>query len=210
MTRNHFAVFSAITALLVAFSASAQQRPSDVELAQLLRAGGHVIVIRHGATFPDQADTDPLNPDNVAKQRQLNEKGEQAAKSLGEAFRAIGVPVSKALTSNMNRAYQTAKLAGFDPVEKTADLTEGNQIVSPNENNRRAGAFKKLVSTPPPAGTNLVLVSHKPNIVDAFGKDWFEIKEGEATIFKPDGTGYVVVARVQMDDWPRIAMAAKK
>jgi hypothetical protein len=23
-------------------------------------------------------------------------------------------------------------------------------------------------------------VTHKPNILDAFGKDWFEIKEGEA------------------------------
>jgi phosphohistidine phosphatase SixA len=209
MVYSHLAVLTTLTSLLFAVPAYAQPRPSDGELAQMLRAGGYVIVLRHGATHADQADTDPLNPDNVAKQRQLNEKGEQAAKSLGEAFRAIGVPVSKALTSNMNRAYQTAKLAGFDPVEKTTDLTEGNQIVSPNENNRRAGAFKKLVSTPPPAGTNLVLVSHKPNIVDAFGKDWFEIKEGEATIFKPDGAAYQVVARVQMDEWSRI-VAAKK
>jgi hypothetical protein len=26
-----------------------------------------VIVVRHGATFPDQADTDPLNFDNMTK-----------------------------------------------------------------------------------------------------------------------------------------------
>jgi hypothetical protein len=30
-----------------------------------------VIVFRHGGTDADQADTDPLNPDNVAKQRGL-------------------------------------------------------------------------------------------------------------------------------------------
>ena len=83
-------------------------------------------------------------------------------------------------------------------------------MVSPNENNRRAAAFKKLASAVPPPGTNVLIVSHKPNTIDAFGKDWFEIKEGEATIFKPDGTSYVVVARVQMDEWPRIAAAAKK
>jgi hypothetical protein len=28
----------------------------------MLRAGGYVIVLRHGATHADQADTDPLNP----------------------------------------------------------------------------------------------------------------------------------------------------
>ena len=50
---------------------------SDKDLAQALRAGGLVIVVRHGATFPDQADTDPLNFDNVAAQRNLNDKGKE-------------------------------------------------------------------------------------------------------------------------------------
>ena len=167
-----------------------------------------MIVFRHGATHADQADTDPLNPENIARQRQLNTKGEDAAKALGKAFKGIGIPVSKAITSQFNRAYQTATLAGFDPVEKSADITEGGSVVSPNENNRRVAALLKLASTPPPAGTNVVIVTHKPNVVDAFGKDWFEVKEGEATIFRPDGAAYQVVARVQMDEWPRIAAAA--
>ena len=199
-----------IAALALNGPAIGQERPSDAELAQALRAGGHVIVIRHGATHADQADTDPLNHDNVAKQRQLNAKGEDAAKALGAAFRQIGVPVGKVVTSHFNRAYQTAKLAGFENIEKSIDVTEGGLVVSPNENNRRAAAFRKLASTNPPAGTNVVIVSHKPNTIDAFGKDWFEVKEGEATIFKPDGTAYKVVARVQMDEWSRIAAASKK
>jgi hypothetical protein len=70
-------------------------------------------------------------------------------------------------------------------------------------------ALRKLASTIPPAGSNVLIVTHKPNTIDAFGKDWFEVKEGEATIFKPDGAGYKVVARVQMDEWPRIAAGAK-
>ena len=176
----------------------------------MLRAGGYVIVLRHGATHADQADTDPLNHDNIAKQRQLNAKGEEAAKAFGDALKLMGIPVSKAITSHFNRAYQTAKLAGFDNVEKSIDITEGGLIVSPNENNRRAAAFRKLASTVPPAGSNIVIVSHKPNTIDAFGKDWFEVREGEATIFKPDGAAYKVVARVQMDEWPRMAAAARK
>jgi hypothetical protein len=33
------------------------------------------------------------------------------------------------------------------------------------------------------------------------------VKEGEASIFKPEGDSYKLVARVQMDEWPRIAAA---
>lgn len=211
MTHRRPAFLSAIAALVFAVPASAQQpRPSDIELAQALRAGGHVIVIRHGATHADQADTDPLNHDNIAKQRQLNAKGEEAAKALGAAFGQIGVPVGQAITSRFNRAYRTATLAGFEKAEKSLDVTEGGLVVPPNENTRRAAAFRKLASTIPPAGTNVVIVSHKPNIMDAFGKDWFDVKEGEASIFKAEGTSYKLVARVQMDEWPRIAATAKK
>jgi broad specificity phosphatase PhoE len=176
----------------------------------MLRIGGHVIVIRHGATNADMADTDPLNHANIAMQRQLSRKGEEAAKALGDAFKSIGVPVGQVYTSRFNRAYQTAKLAGFDKIEKSIDLTEGGLVVSPNENNRRVAAFRKLASTIPPGATNIVIVTHKPNIIDAFGKDWFEVKEGEASVFKPDGSGYKLVARVQMDEWSRIAAAVKK
>jgi broad specificity phosphatase PhoE len=208
--RSFLFVLLAIAALATAAPGYAQSRPSDAELATLLRAGGFVIVIRHGATHPDQADTDPLDTENIAKQRQLNPKGEEAAKALGAAFKQIGVPVSKVTTSQFNRAFQTAKLAGFDNVEKSVDVTEGGQVVSPNENNRRTAAFRKLVSSPPAPGTNVVIVSHKPNIIDAFGKDWFEVKEGETTIFNTDGSTYKVVARVEMGEWPRIAAAAAK
>jgi phosphohistidine phosphatase SixA len=210
MHRARFAVVAIVCGLLFAGPTFAETRPNDAELVQLLKAGGHVIVLRHGATYSDQADTDPLNPDNVAKQRQLNPKGEEAAKAFGAAVKKIGIPIGKAITSNFNRAYQTAKLAGFDNAEKSVDLTEGGLVVSPNENNRRAAAFRKLASAVPAAGTSVLIVSHKPNIIDAFGKDWFEVKEGEATIFKPNGTGYAVVARVQMDEWPRLAAAAGK
>jgi broad specificity phosphatase PhoE len=192
---------------MVPVVAQAQPAPDDKALAAALRAGGHVIVVRHGATFADQADTDPLNHENIAAQRQLNDSGKALAKSFGEALRQGNIPVGKVYTSKFNRAYQTATLAGFTDIEKTVDLTEGGLVVSPNENNRRAGALRKLLATAPKAGTNTVLISHKPNIIDALGKDWFEVKEGEASVFRPDNGKYVLVARVQMADWPRIAAA---
>jgi len=181
----------------------------DKDLAQALRAGDLVIVVRHGATFPDQADTDPLNFDNIAAQRNLNDKGKALAKAFGEALRQAQVPIGKVYTSKYNRAYETAVIAGFKDIEKTADLTEGGLIVSPNENSRRAEAFRKMLATAPKPHTNTILITHQPNIVAALGKDWFDVKEGEASIFRPADGSYKLIARVQMDEWPRIATAAK-
>jgi phosphohistidine phosphatase SixA len=191
------AVLSAVTSIATA--------ADDNELVKSLRAGGLVIVVRHGATFNDQADTDPFNFDNIAAQRNLNDKGKALATAFGGAFRQIGIPIGKVYTSKFNRAYETALLAGFKDIEKTADLTEGGLVVSPNENSRRAEAFRKMLSVTPQAGTNTILITHKPNIVEALGKDWFEVKEGEASVFHPENGSYKLVARVQMDEWSRIA-----
>jgi len=200
-----------VSFLLVTLSAfaQAQSAPDDKALAAALRGGGLVIVVRHGATFPDQADTDPFHMDNIAAQRNLNENGKSLAKAFGESLRQIGVPVGRVYTSQFNRAYETAVLAGFKNIEKTADLTEGGLVVSPNENNRRAEALRKMLSVAPTPGTNTLLITHKPNIIDALGKDWFEVKEGEASIFRPENGRYTLVARVQMADWSRIAASVK-
>jgi len=195
--------------LAIAVSTGSSAAASDQEIAQALRAGGLVIVLRHGATFPDQADTDPLNYDNIAAQRNLNDKGKMLAKQFGDALRQVGVPVGKVYTSKYNRGYETAVLAGFKDIEKTADLTEGGLVVSPNENNRRAEALRKMLAAAPDAGTNTILITHYPNIIAALGKEWFDVKEGEASIFRPENGNYTLVARIQMDEWPRIAAAAK-
>ena len=187
---------------LVVGSALAQSSPPVGAILTLLRAGGYVVVFRHGATHADQADTDPLNLDNVAKQRQLNDKGRADAKMVGDAFKAAGVPIGKSISSRFARAVQTARLIGGKDPEPTPDVTEGGLVVTPNENNRRAQALRAIATVPPAAGTNTLVVTHKPNILDAFGKDWFEIKEGEASIFKPDGKGaYTLIARVPIDQW---------
>ena len=201
------AMISLATTLATAAPAAS---PGDQDIAQALRAGGLVLVVRHGATFTDQADTDPFNFDNIAAQRNLNDKGKALAKAFGDALRQAGVPVGRVYTSKYNRAYETALIAGFRNVQKTTDLTEGGLIVSPNENNRRADAFRKMLAVAPADHSNTIVITHQPNIVAALGKDWFDVKEGEASIFRPVDGGYQLVARVQMDEWPRIATVAAK
>jgi phosphohistidine phosphatase SixA len=167
------------------------------QLVQSLRAGGYNIVVRHGATFSNQADTDPFNFDDVEKQRNLNDKGKELAKAFGDAIRRASLPVGEVYTSKFNRAYETAVLAGLEDIERTVDLTEGGLVVTPDENSRRAEAFRKMLAQIPEKGKNNFLITHKPNIIDALGKDWFDVKEGEASIFAPKGGKYELVARIQ-------------
>src|SRR5215831_12358077 len=208
-SRRIFAALLFTFVLLATLPALAQtpSTPDDKTLATALRGGGLVIVVRHGATFPDQADTDPFHLDNIAAQRNLNDNGKALAKAFGESLRQAGIPIGRVYTSQFNRAYETAVIAGFKNIEKTADMTEGGLVVSPNENNRRAEALRKMLAVAPNPGTNTILITHKPNIIDALGKDWFEVKEGEASIFRPENGRYQLIARVQMDEWPRLAAA---
>ena len=145
--------FAFLALALSVLPASAQNQVSQSELIAALRGGGHVIIFRHGATHPDQADTDPLNHANVDKQRQLNDNGRAVARDVGAAFRKLQIPVGAVYTSMFHRAIETAKLGDFGEVKPSADVTEGGLVVSPNENNRRAQAMRKLVSTAPPTGT---------------------------------------------------------
>src|ERR1700716_4490058 len=93
---------------LLPLAANSQPAASQTEWINALRQGGHVIVFRHGATYADQADTDPLNPQNVAKQRQLNDDGRALAKSIGESMHKLRIPVAQVQTSMFQRAATPA------------------------------------------------------------------------------------------------------
>jgi broad specificity phosphatase PhoE len=207
MSSIRVALVCAMLGLLPA-AAGGQPALSQAEWINDLRLGGYVIVLRHGATVSDQAGTDSMSRPNVPAQRQLNEQGRAQAKSIGESLRKLKIPVGRVLTSPIQRAVDTGRLLGFGEVIATPDLAESGHGDSPDENNRRAQAFRKLVAERPPADNNVVIVTHKPNIVDAFGKDWLNVSEGEASVFEPDGNGGIkLIARVQASEWSRLAQA---
>ena len=180
----------------------------EIDLQGMLRAGGLVILMRHGPTSPGQGDGE----------RNLNDAGKAMAINFGDALRQMRVPVGAVYTSELNRAYQMAVLAGFTVVDKTADLTEtsasmgkpadieAGRTVSSNEKSRRADALRKMLGTQPDEGANTIIITHKPNIVDALGEGWTDVKEGEASIFRPAPNGsYHLIARLQIEEWPRLA-----
>src|SRR5262249_23164206 len=103
MTRHRgrfsLAVFAAALSLLALTDRGAY---AETEWVNALRQGGYAIVFRHGATHQDQADTDPLNPQNVAQQRQLNDAGRAKPKKMPSAS-------SESLSASSRRARSIAR-----------------------------------------------------------------------------------------------------
>jgi phosphohistidine phosphatase SixA len=195
-------------------TANSQPATSQAEWINDLRLGGYVIVFRHGATYSDQTSTDPMSRrtadptsrQNVSAERQLNDQGRAQAKSIGESMRKLRIPVGLVLTSTTQRAVDTATLLGVGEVTALPDLAEAGPELSPDEKDRRAVEFRKLVAQRPPADNNVVIVSHKPNVVDAFGRAWSDVREGEASVFEPDGhSGYKLIVRIRADEWGALA-----
>lgn len=100
-------------------------------------------------------------------------------------------------------------MAGFKTIERTDDLTlaygPSGLVISPNENKRRAEALHKMLTIAPMPVTNTILITHQPNIVDALGKHFSALKEGEALVFRPENGTFTLVARIPIEEWPQLA-----
>jgi phosphohistidine phosphatase SixA len=170
-------------------------------LVEALRRGGYVIYFRHAATDRTQTDTDTQNLENCQTQRNLNDQGRADAQVIGEAFRRLGIPVGQVLSSGFCRARDTAQLA-FGRAEITPDLTGFPSALR----EQRIAALRDMLSTPPQAGTNTVLVAHGFNIANTAD---ISIAEGEAAIFAPLGAeGFALVARVLPEEWSTLTGAS--
>jgi len=208
MPRMRLLLLSAVLAVLSL--AARAEAPTGTEWLDDLRRGGYVIVLRHGATTSEPSKVDSMSRPNVPADRQLSERGRAQAKAIGQSMRKLNIPVALILASTVQRALDTATLLDLGEVKPTADLAESGPALSPEESKRRAEAFRKLIGMQPPAGNNVVIVSHKPNIVDALGEGWSDVHEGEASIFQPAGNGsYRLITRVQADAWNALTGGAQ-
>jgi phosphohistidine phosphatase SixA len=213
MSKLAMLLLCAVLAILPAAVVVSQPSEPRAELFDRLRHGGYVIVLRHGATNSEVPNKDPMSNPNrkPSVERQLNEQGREQAEAIGKGLRELGIPVSSVMTSPLQRAVDTGTLLGFGKVGTNPDLAEAGAAVTPDESARRADALRKLVSFHLADDGNLVIVTHKPNLVEAFGKDLSDVREGEASVFEPDfaGFGYRLVARIQADQWGRLVKASE-
>ena len=179
------------------------QSLSGAGLAEALRQGGYVLVMRHAnspAQPPDKKDADAAN---VKLERQLDAAGRDAARSMGEAVKALRIPIGAVFSSPTYRALQTVNLASLGKALAVPELDEGAAGMQGNAEVVRVTWLRAAAAQAPRAGTNNFVVTHAPNIKDSFGID---AAAGEALVFKSDGKGGVTqVARIKIGDWPALA-----
>ena len=200
---------SIFSCLVIFLLMSPQSRAADLDgLVSSLKDGGYVIVFRHGATDDSQKDVYPFKFDDMSAQRQLSEKGRELARELGVALKKLAVPVGEVYTSRLNRAVESGKLLGGKDVSPVDELTDSgagsaSAMANPDGKNAKAGRIvRDLVNAPPKPGVNNLAVTHKTNVADAFGKEFSDIREGEALVYKTSSSGpAALVARVQPNEW---------
>jgi phosphohistidine phosphatase SixA len=172
------------------------------ELIPKLRGGGYVIHLRHAATEPERPDLRIEDPSDCGTQRQLSEGGREQSRRMGEAFRALGVPVGAVRSSPYCRCLDTARLA-FGRVEADPGLVS-SLPAGETEAKRLAAALRARLGSSPAQGTNDVLVGHMSNLKEATGI-WPE-PEGVAHVFEPlAGGGTRLVAEIRPDEWTALA-----
>lgn len=200
---------NAMLALAAAGSARAEPLAGSA-LVNALRHGGYVLVLRHASSPFEAPDKSAAEPDNPSLERQLDAAGKQTATEMGKAIKALGIPIGAVDSSQTFRALQTAKYAQFPQPTPVAELTEGKQGMSADADKARAAWLVQAAARTPRAGTNTVLITHTPNMMAAFGEKAKGIKAGEAMVFQPDGKGGAsLVARVPIEEWPRLAAAQR-
>jgi phosphohistidine phosphatase SixA len=153
----------------------------------LLRGGGHVVLLRHATTTPGVGDPPGFRLDDCPSQRNLSDEGRGEARRIGAAFRARGIPLGPVLSSPWCRCLETARLA-FGRAEPWAPLS--NLFGNRSREAEQVAAMRERVGQRPAAG-NLVLVSHGSTIQALTGQS---VAQGEFLVVAPRGGGRFRVA----------------
>jgi phosphohistidine phosphatase SixA len=176
----------------------------DRQAVEAVQHGGYYIYFRHGATNRSEQDSDPTNLANCATQRNLTDEGRAQARAIGEAIRTLNIPVGLVLSSEYCRAIEYSRLAfGGSQIEPTLVLPDP---LTAEERRQNTDGLLRILASAPPSNTNVVMVSHSPNVKDALEVDL--PVEGEAVILKPNpGSKPTPVMRILPDEWTSLAQA---
>ena len=181
------------------------QSLSGSELVGALRQGGYVLVMRHANSPQTRPDATIAAPGNTRLERQLNENGHKTAQAMGEALKVLRIPIGTVLSSPTFRTRETVRGLAVGTATTFNELGDGSQGYEISSFEDGARFMRARSAEIPRAGTNTLIVTHLPNIEYAFGDSASDIDEGEALVVRPDGRNGTPVARIKIEEWPRLA-----
>ena len=160
-----------------------------------LRAGGHILYLRHASTDFSQNDASMRSYEDCASQRNLTDQGRDEARAIGEHIKRLKIPIGTVLASSMCRTMETARLA----FGKAQALQEARGGPARPDDPARYAALKKLLLTSVPKRENLVIASHGNPFFAVAGPPY--LAEGEMAVIRPKGDSFEIVARIRVEDW---------
>ncbi|MBC8049446.1 MAG: histidine phosphatase family protein [Chitinophagales bacterium] len=171
----------ALAALLYVDPAAAQNISGNV--FNKLKAGGHVILMRHSQTTPGVGDPEGFQISDCATQRNLNDPGRAQARLLGQRLRANGVQITKVMSSAWCRCTDTAKLVSPSSTIETSENL-GSYWKRGDESIRSASeAVRTEIAAWRGPGT-LLLVTHQVNVLAIVGPN---LQQGGFVVIEPGG-----------------------
>jgi phosphohistidine phosphatase SixA len=184
----HSAAMLKLIFLLACAALSLVLPASASELADKLRAGDHVLLMRH-AEAPGVGDPPNLRLGDCSTQRNLDAAGRQQARALGTWLKQQGVTAATLFTSPWCRCQDTARLLDLGPAineDSLASFFNDPQMAGASTTALRAFMAEKLRAK---AGTALILVTHHVNIRDLVGEN---VASGEMVLARVDRQGSVL------------------
>jgi phosphohistidine phosphatase SixA len=188
---NRRAAGRALLGALLGLSAAGPAWAADDTAWAALRAGGHVLIVRHAQTDPGIGDPPGFRLGECATQRNLSGAGRAQAESMGQALATRSIAVGPVLSSRWCRCLDTARLA-FGRVEPWPPLDSffgerSTEVARTTAVRARVGDWR--------GRDNLVLITHQVNITALTDE---VPASGEALVLRPDGSGsFALVGRLQ-------------
>jgi phosphohistidine phosphatase SixA len=207
MTKSTSTGVAGAVALIVAVvgvsNAARAQTASPTSMAAALAQGGFVLVMRH-ASSPRQPPTpQSAAADNPTLERQLDDAGRNGASAMGDALRALRIPIGEVISSPTYRALETVRYAKLANVRPAAELGDNGQSMGGVTDAQ--GAWLRTRVTQPPSSGNTLLVTHQPNLARAFPEWGSAIADGETVVLRPNGSGgFSLAGRITLEEWPRL------
>jgi phosphohistidine phosphatase SixA len=160
-----------------------------------MKTGGHILLIRH-ALAPGTGDPANFRIGDCTTQRNLDERGRNQARSIGNWLRTQGIGSARVYSSQWCRCLETAKLLEMGSVTELQALNSFYELTQNREPNLKA--LRKFIAEQPSNGDLIILVTHLVTI-SAIANEGVSSGEGVLLKLSVDAP-YEIVGRLNFDN----------
>ena len=187
--------FSLVLLLGLKGFALADIETNQSDMIERMKTGGHILMIRH-ALAPGTGDPVNFQIGDCATQRNLDDRGRNQARSIGDWLRAQGIGSARVYSSQWCRCLETAKLLEMGSVTELPALNSFYELTQNREPN--LNALRKFIAEQPSNGDLIILVTHLVTI-SAIANEG--VSSGEGVLLKlGEDVPYEIFGRLNFDN----------